>query len=74
MLSVSIRKKKNHYSFVGSCLVSTVFSSRTVYTERTNLTTTKVVPERWLLQKEEDLVVNKVPLNGHVQSFNNTDG
>ena len=27
--------KKNHISFVVSCLVSTVFSSRTVYTERT---------------------------------------
>ena len=35
LLSVTIQEGKNHYSFVGSCLVSTVFSSRTVYTERT---------------------------------------
>ena len=27
---------KNHHIFVGSCPVSTVFSTRTVYTERTN--------------------------------------
>ena len=36
LLSVSIQKRKNLYSFVCSCAVSTVFSSRTVYTERTN--------------------------------------
>ena len=36
LLSVSIQKRKNQYCFVGSCLVPTVFSSRTDYTERTN--------------------------------------
>ena len=36
LLSVSIQKLKNHYSFVGSCLVSTVFSSRSVNTEESN--------------------------------------
>ena len=36
VLSVSILRLKNHYSFVGSCLVSTEFSSSTVHTERTN--------------------------------------
>ena len=36
VLSVLILKFKNHYSFVGSCLVCAVFSSSTVYTERTN--------------------------------------
>ena len=36
VLSVSIQKRRDHYSSVGSCLVSTVFSSSTVYTERTN--------------------------------------
>ena len=35
VLSASILKIKNHYSVVGSCLVSTVFSPRTDYTERT---------------------------------------
>ena len=36
VLSVSILKRKNHYNFLVSCLVSTVFSSRTVCTEGTN--------------------------------------
>ena len=35
LLSALIQKRENYYSFVGSCPVSTVFSSRTVYTERT---------------------------------------
>ena len=33
-------KRKNHYSFADSCLVSTVFLSRTVYAERTVSTAT----------------------------------
>ena len=41
LLSVSIQKRKNLESFVGCCQVSTVFSSRTVYTESTDSTTTK---------------------------------
>ena len=41
LLSVSIQKRKNLYSFCGFFSVSTVFSSRTVYTERTDSTTTK---------------------------------
>ena len=48
LLSVSIQKRKNHYSFVGSCLVATVFSSRTVYTESTDSTTTRGTShKRW---------------------------
>ena len=63
MLSVSILKFKNHYSSVGSsCLVSTVFSSNTVHTEK-QINNHKVVAERWLLQEEEDLVENKVVEN-----------
>ena len=36
VLSVSILKRKNHYSIVGSCLVSIVFSSRTVTRKEQN--------------------------------------
>ena len=43
VLSVSILKRKNHFSFVSSCLVSTVFSSRAVFTQR-KITTTRAPP------------------------------
>ena len=36
VVSIDPRQRKNHDSSVGPCQVSTVFSSRTVYTERTN--------------------------------------
>ena len=71
LLSVSIQKRKNHYMFVGSCLVSTVFSSRTVYTESTQKeqhNNQNVVAEQ-VVSEEEDLVVNKVPLSEYCSKF-----
>ena len=58
---MSIQKRKNHYSFVVSCPVSTVFSSRTVYTERTNEQPQSGSRARGSPQEEEDLVVYKAP-------------
>ena len=67
LLSALIQKRKNRYSFVGSCPVSTVFSSRTVYRERTN-NNHKVVAERWLLEDRTRFRWVSI-----VQSLNNTD-
>ena len=65
LLSALIQKRKNRYSFVGSCPVSTVFSSCMVYRERTN-NNHKVVAERWLLQEEESY---KVPLSEYCLKY-----
>ena len=45
LMSVSDQKIKIHCSFVGSYQASTVFWSRTVYTERANLTVTMCVTQ-----------------------------
>ena len=44
----------NHYSFVGSCLVSSVHSRYVQSTRKEQNNNHKVVAERWLLQEEED--------------------
>ena len=68
VLSVSILKRKNHYSFVGSCLVSTVFSSRAISTDRTNQQP-QSGSGALVIAEEEDLVVNKVPLKECCSKF-----
>ena len=57
------KKRKNHDSSVGSCLVSTVLSSRTLYTG-TQIYNHKVLAEQ-VVAEEEDLDVYKVPLSGY---------
>ena len=64
------RIRQHLYSFCGSCRVSTVFSSRTVYTERT-FNIQKVVAEQVV---KKDLVADKVSLNWYCSMFNNADG
>ena len=69
LLASSIHKRKKHYSFVGSCPVSTVFSSCTVHTKRTTHIP-KVVAE----QVVRNLVRNMVSLNWYCSSCNSANG
>ena len=61
LLSETIQeKRKNHCSFVGSCLVSTV-SRHVRLTEKEHTHNHKVVAELVFLFEKEDIVVNKIP-------------
>ena len=69
LLSVSIQKRKNHHSFVGSCPVSLLYSRHVRFTPKEQNDNQNVVAERCLFQDEEDLVVNKVPLSEYCSKF-----
>ena len=62
LLSETIQeKRKNHSSFVGSCLVSTV-SRHVRYPQKEHINNHKVATERvCCVVKVEDLVLNKIP-------------
>ena len=60
-----------HYSFVGSCLVSAVFSSYSPL-KKEQISNHKVVAEQVVIEGE-DLVVYKILLSWYCSKFNNTD-
>ena len=68
LLSVSIQKRKTHYSF-GILVWCLLYSRHVRCTQNEQINNHKVVVEPCMLQEEEDVVVYNVPLSGSCSKF-----